>query len=165
MADLDLYVRNASKHWSGVYKIPIPPALVRGIIQKESSGGVFTETAESGGRKSYGPMMVLDSTAREMGVTEPARLKEPGLGIWYGTRYLGTLLARFRGDVPRAVSAYNTGPGRAVRSPSGSFPNQTYVNDVLRFAKQFQGAAVPIAGIVVLGLAAVLYLRRRRRAA
>ena len=162
--DLRKFVTNAIRRWGPANGVTIDPALVLAIIQAESSGGRVLETPESGGRRSYGPMMVLDSTARDMGVTDPAQLRDPGLGIWYGVRYLAGLLKQFRGDVARAVSAYNTGPGRAVRSPSGTFPNQTYVDRVLGYMKTFRGAAIPIGALVALGAVAFVLSRRRRAA-
>lgn len=159
----DKFIANAVSHWSRVFKVSIDPALVRAFIQHESIGGTVLSTRESGGRTSYGPMMVLDSTARGMGVQDPAALKDPALGIWYGVRYFGEQLRRFAGDVPRAVSAYNTGPGNANRSASGRFPNQSYVDKVLGYYRQYRGAVLPALGAVALAVV-VIGLKRRRAA-
>jgi len=164
VASLQTYIANSVKHWSQTYGVTIDPALVRAIIQKESSGGRVDTSVEPGGHRSYGPMMVLDTTAAGMGVTDPARLKEPGLGIWYGVRYFAEQLRRFGGEVQRAVAAYNGGPGIVAGRTAGSFPNQTYVNDVLRFYRSFRGSALPVLGLVVLGGILILSARRRRAA-
>jgi soluble lytic murein transglycosylase-like protein len=160
----DRFIANSVSHWSRVFGVAIDPALVRAIIQHESIGGTVLSTSESRGRMSYGPMMVLDSTARGMGVQDPASLKDPGLGIWYGVRNLGELLRQFSGDVERAVSAYNTGPSRATRSASGAFPNQSYVDKVMGYYRTFRGAALPAFGALAL-VAVIAFGLKRRRAA
>jgi MinD-like ATPase involved in chromosome partitioning or flagellar assembly len=59
----------------------IPPALVHAIIEKESRHGVYTETHEPGNRMSYGPMMVLDTTATSVfHVADPSSLRDPATG-------------------------------------------------------------------------------------
>jgi len=160
----DTFIRNAIARWGRASGVSIDPALVRAIIQKESSGGKVAMSIEPGRRRSYGPMMVLDSTARGMGVTDPARLAEPGLGIWYGVRYLAEQIARFKGDTARAIAAYNAGPA-VNRKASGSFPNQTYVNDVMRYWMAFRSTAAPVAALVAIGAVAWFLFARRRRAA
>ena len=164
----DLEVSRAIAHWEPRYGVTIPPALVHAIIEKESRHGAALVTIEPHGHKSYGPMMVLDTTAAGFGISDPTMLSSrPAIGIWYGVRQLAKLLAQFPGDTARAVSAYNTGAGRAKQSAStGLFPNQQYVNDVLDFWSSYQGpvliAAAPIAILAVAGL---LLLARHHRAA
>jgi hypothetical protein len=164
----DLEVSRAIAHWGPVYGVTIQPALVHAIIEKESRHGASLVTVEPKGHKSYGPMMVLDTTAATFGIADPTMLqKSPAIGIWYGVRQLAKLLAQFPGDTARAVSAYNTGAGRAKQSTTtGLFPNQAYVNDVLDFWSTYQGpvllAAAPLAILAVAGL---LLVARRRRAA
>jgi len=148
----DAEVTGAIARWGPGYGVTIDPHLVHAIIQRESSHGAALETAESRGRKSYGPMMVLDSTALSLGAANPASLKDPATGIWYGVKYLASLLAKFPGDTARAISAYNTGPGNAVRNSSGRFPNQSYVDAVLRWWRIY-GYAVA-GGAATLGLVA-----------
>ena len=166
----DAEVSRAVAYWGPRLGVDIPPALVHAVIQKESTHGLALESREPGGRRSFGPMMVLDSTARGYGVTNPEVLRDPALGIMYGVRYLGEQIKRFRGDLERAISAYNTGPGNAKRNPAtGRLPNQAaYVDKVLAFWRQYQvtaRAAAP-AGIALALLAVgLVYAARRRRAA
>ena len=153
-------------YWGPHYGITIDPALVHAVIQKESSHGAKLSAAEPNGHMSYGPMMVYDATARAYGISDPSTLEDPELGIWYGTEYLGQQLKTFSGDTPRAISAYNTGPGNANRDASGAFPNQAYVNTVLGYWTMYRGA-VPLgaaAGVIVIGLTLYLLARRRRAA-
>ena len=162
----DTEVAAAIARWATVYGVTIDPALVHAIIQRESSHGAALETAESRGRRSYGPMMVLDSTAVSLGASNPAALRDPATGIDYGVKYLAGLLKRFPGDTARAISAYNTGPGNAVRNAAGRFPNQPYVDAVTTWWKTYKYAVVG-GGSVLSLISITLFLwslvRRRRR--
>ncbi len=158
----DAEVARAIAKWGPEFGVRIEPALVHAVIEKESSHGHALETAEPGNRRSYGPMMVLDSTARGLGVTNPAALRDPALGIWYGVRYLAEQLRRFSGDTPRAIAAYNAGPGNAKRNAAGRFPNQSYVDRVTFYWKLYRGA-VAGGALALAAVAVVIYLLRRRR--
>lgn len=160
----DAEVAAAIARWGPAKGVTIDPALVHAIIQKESSHGAQLVTDESKGRHSYGPMMVLDSTAVGMGASNPATLRDPATGIDYGVRYFADQLKRFPGDTARAISAYNTGTGNAVRNPSGRFPNQSYVDAVSGWWKTYKYAA-PAAGSILslLPLALFLWSRFRKR--
>lgn len=162
----DAEVAAAIARWAPFYSVTIDPHLVHAIIQRESSHGAMLQTAESKGRMSYGPMMVLDSTAAYFGASNPAALKDPATGILYGVRYFASLLKKFPGDVARAISAYNTGPGNAVRNSSGRFPNQSYVDSVTGWWKVYgyamTGGASAI-GLVMLVLFLWSRVRRGRR--
>jgi soluble lytic murein transglycosylase-like protein len=159
----DPEVRAAIAHWGPALGVSISPALVHAVIEKESTHGHKLVTDEPGGHHSYGPMMVLDTTATNYGVGDPATLQAPALGIWYGVRNLAEMLKTFRGDVAAAVSAYNTGPSRAHRNAAGKFPNQAYVNKVLLFWRVYGGAAGAMVVLAIVG--AALWRARRRRAA
>jgi soluble lytic murein transglycosylase-like protein len=159
----DAEVNAAIARWAPAYGVAIDPHLVHAIIQRESSHGAVLQTAESQGRMSYGPMMVLDSTAISFGATNPAALKDPATGILYGVRYFASLLKKFPGDVARAISAYNTGPGNAVRNSAGSFPNQAYVDAVIGWWKVYGYAVAGGASLLSLvALALFLWSRLRR---
>lgn len=162
----DAEVSNAIAHWGPVYGVTIPPALVHAIIERESGHGRALVTNEPGGRKSYGPMMVLDTTATSIfHLADPSALKNPALGIWYGVAYLAQQLKRFPDHPTAAISAYNAGAGNAHLTAAGTFPNQSYVTAVLGFLKRYQGAvvvsAVPISLFVIGGLLYLTALRRR----
>jgi hypothetical protein len=138
----------------------VDPLLVHAIIQRESSHGVTLEVVEPNGHHSYGPMMVLDDTATAYGYIPTDLRDDPGVGIVVGVRYLVDLMRRFPGDVQRAISAYNTGPGNANRNAAGKFPNQTYVDAVNGWWRLYGGGAVGAAG-VVLGVMVGLFLLLR----
>src|SRR3972149_2731493 len=123
----DAEVGSATGRWAPEYGVTIEPALVHAVIEKESSHRALV-TDEGGGRFSYGPMMVLDSTARGLGARNPASLKDPARGISYGVKYLGQLLRQFRGDLAQVLAAYNAGPDVRRSRATGRFPNQSYVD-------------------------------------
>lgn len=153
----DSEVRAAVNRWGPFYGVAVPLGLVHAIIEQESTHGRSLVTEEPGGRRSYGPMMVLDSTARSLGIADPGSLARiPALGISVGVRYLASLLKRFRGDVGKAVSAYNAGPGGVGRNPA-------YVAKVLGYFRTYQGAGT--LGLVALGVVAWVLISRKRRLA
>jgi soluble lytic murein transglycosylase-like protein len=62
---------------------------------------------------SYGLMQVMYSTARDFGFKgEPEELFVPRTSLTYGCRYFAYLLQKWaKGDVKKALAAYNGGPG------------------------------------------------------
>ncbi len=156
----DSEVRQAIARWAPAYGVSIPVELVHAIIEQESTHGRTLVSEEPGGRRSYGPMMVLDTTAKgELGIADPRVMAEnAALGISAGVRYLAKMLQRFRGDVRSAVSAYNAGAGGVGRNPG-------YVAKVLGYFNLYRAAAPSALGLVVLGVAAWALLGRKRRRA
>lgn len=157
------WVAAAIRRWGAFYGVPISSAVVLGIIQKESIGGKVLQVHEPDGTTSWGPMGVNDRVAIDLGVAPASVLRDkPELGIWYGVKWFASLLKKFNGDTARALSAYNAGSGNAVRNATtGRFPNQAYVDDVLKFA----GAGAGVGLVLVLAIVAGLALKRPRRAA
>lgn len=103
----------------------LDPALVRAVIHAESG---FNPTARSRSG-AVGLMQLMPGTARMMGVTDSAT---PRHNIQGGSRYLASLLARFKNDISLATAAYNAGP-EAVQKYAGIPPyaeTQTYVQRV-----------------------------------
>ena len=120
---------------SAVRQYGIEPALVRAIIHAESG---FNPQARS--RKgAIGLMQLMPGTARQMGVADAA---QPDLNIRGGTKYLASLLLRFRGDVKLAVAAYNAGP-EAVQKYAGIPPyeeTKVYVQRVQILHQRYKDA-------------------------
>jgi soluble lytic murein transglycosylase-like protein len=70
-------------------------------------------------RNAHGIMQIQwPGTARHLGVRRLSELYNPCLNIELGARYLRELLDANKGDVQRALAAYNSGPGRIAASPS-----------------------------------------------
>lgn len=146
------------------YGVGVDPALVHAIIERETRHGALpiTGTKEPNGHYSYGPMQVEDVTGAAHGISDPATMAVPSIGIRIGTFELARLMRLFPGDTARAVAAYNAGAGNANRNTSGKFFNQSYVDAVLGFWNSYRGAVagVGIAALAVAALIALLVIRR-----
>jgi len=82
--------------------------LVRAVIQTESGfrpGAVSPVGAQ-------GPMQLMPTTAAALGISDPYDARQ---NIFGGTKYLGTLLDRFNGNVALALASYNAGPTVVAR--------------------------------------------------
>jgi soluble lytic murein transglycosylase-like protein len=75
-------------------------------------------------------MQLMPGTAKELGVNDPFDLAENADG---GVRYLRQLLSQYRGNVRRALAAYNAGPGRIPHRGPLTMPDETrsYVARIL----------------------------------
>ncbi len=80
---------------------------------------------------AMGLMQLMPNTARELGVQDPFDVEQNADG---GIRYLKQLLTSYRGDVKRALAAYNAGRGRVSKSgPLNALPRETrmYVSRIV----------------------------------
>ena len=105
----------------------LDPDLVLAVVGVESG---FQPDAVSN-KGAQGLMQLMPGTAREMGVTDAL---DPAQNLDGGTRYLRMLVARYGGDLGKALAAYNAGPG-AVRRHGGVPPYREthhYINRVLK---------------------------------
>lgn len=104
----------------------LPAWLVKNVVMAES-GGNPKATSPVG---AQGLMQLMPETARELGVDNPYDAEDNLDG---GVRYLKRMLDAFGGDLPKAVAAYNAGPGAVARH--GGVPpyaeTQAYVRRVL----------------------------------
>lgn len=86
----------------------VDPALVRAVIEVESR----FQTGAVSPKGAVGPMQLMPETARRYQV---ANRRNPSQNIEGGVAYLRDLLARFDGNVPLALAAYNAGEGAVDR--------------------------------------------------
>ena len=106
-----------------------PDLAVR--VAKQESG--FKQSAQSK-KGATGVMQLMPGTAKNLGV-DPHDLQQ---NIEGGVRYLKTQLDAFGGDVPKALAAYNWGPGNVRKG--GSPPKET-----VDYVKAITGADYPYA--------------------
>jgi len=113
----------------------VKPAFVKSIIAAESG---FLPTALSP-KGAVGLMQLMPTTAREYGA-DPA---VPEQNVEAGAHYLSWLMQRYanrRDQMPRAIAAYNAGPGAVARFHGIPPYRETrkYVSRVLKYFKKYQ---------------------------
>lgn len=105
--------------------------LLRAVISQESA---FRPCAVSN-KGAQGLMQLMPETAAELGVADPF---DPKQNIEGGARYLKQLIEKYKGDLPRALSAYNAGPKTV--DDSGGLPD-------VQETRQYTDAILAQAGL------------------
>ena len=105
----------------------IDPDFINSVIRAESG---FNNRAVSK-KGAQGLMQLIPQTASHLGV---ANSFDPNSNVEGGTKYLRELLEKYNYDVPKALAAYNAGPGRVdrYRGVPPYFETQTYVAKIIR---------------------------------
>jgi soluble lytic murein transglycosylase-like protein len=121
----------------------LDPDLVLAVVGVESG---FQPDAVSH-KGAQGLMQLMPATARELGVIDAF---DPAQNLDGGTRYLRMLVARYGGDLGKALAAYNAGPG-AVKRYGGVPPYREthhYIDLVLKRYQRSRAANAPAAASV-----------------
>jgi Transglycosylase SLT domain len=95
----------------------VDPGLALAVAQRESSLNPNAFNAKSG---AAGVMQLEPGTAAQFGVTDPYN---PVANVNAGVQYLASLLAKYGGDVSKAVAAYDWGPGNLNKAISANGDN------------------------------------------
>ena len=96
----------------------LPLSLLLALARGESD---FDASARSHAN-AHGLMQILwPDTAHHLGIQRLSQLYDPCTNVEAGARYLAELLARYDGDLHRALAAYNYGPKRISRG-DGAIP-------------------------------------------
>lgn len=126
--DLDPIIRRSAGKFS------LDPGLIKAVIRQESGNNPAAVSMKG----AKGLMQLTDSTAEEMGVTDPFDTLQNVEG---GSRYLKKLMVQFGDNVELALAAYNAGP-EAVRKHGGVPPypeTLDYVKKVMEYMGEGQG--------------------------
>lgn len=110
----------------------VSPALLAALVSQES--GWNAQAVSSKG--AIGLAQLMPATARDLGV-DP---RDPAANLTGGARYLRQQLDFFRGDVEKALAAYNAGSGR-VRKANGVpaiAETQAYVRSIMQRISSFR---------------------------
>lgn len=109
----------------------VEAGLIKAVIKAESN---FNPRAVSP-VGAQGLMQLMPATARGLGVTDSF---DPEQNVMAGTKFLRDLLARYNGNVDKALAAYNWGPGNVDRKPH-LLPRETreYLVKVKEYYSQF----------------------------
>ena len=114
-------------------KYEVDPDLIRSVIKAESNFDLQATSPKG----AMGLMQLMPETAKDLGVKNAYDAEDNIMG---GTRYLKSLLERYKGNIDLTLAAYNWGMGN-VEKKSGPMPAET-VNYVAIVNNYYKGMKV-----------------------
>lgn len=111
----------------------VSDSLIKSVIVTESAAKPDVISRAN----AKGLMQLIDSTAKDMGVSN---VFDPKENIFGGTKYLSILLDEFDNDMDKALAAYNAGPHN-VKKHNGIPPfkeTQNYVKKIKAYHNFFK---------------------------
>ena len=111
-------------------KYNVDSELIRAMIQIES--GWNTDAVSN--KRAQGLMQLMPRTAAMLGVKDAF---DPAQNIEGGVRYISDLTDKYRGDIEKALAAYNAGPARV---DSGNIPevSRRYVKNIMSIYRKLR---------------------------
>lgn len=105
----------------------VKPELLRAVIEQESGYRPCAVSAKG----AQGLMQLMPATAQDLGVKDPFDPKE---NVAAGAKFLKQLVDKYKGDLPKALGAYNA--GSATVDQTGGVPDiqetKDYVDAILK---------------------------------
>ena len=119
-----------------LYEVKQCAKLMRDTVFSRTA---YTDQTEEQLQKfSWGLLQIMGAVAREHGLDEPMPvLLDIDANLFYGCRYLYHLKTRYKGNMVKAIAAYNAGSARYDNS--GKLVNFDYVHRVMELNKVLGG--------------------------
>lgn len=93
----------------------LPPKLLQSVCWIESKHKITAVHKDDGGEDSVGICQLHYSTAKWLGFKGSEKeLYDPKINIRYAAKYLKYNLKRYKGNLHKAITAYNRGNARSL---------------------------------------------------
>ncbi|OVE81453.1 hypothetical protein BVY03_03665 [bacterium K02(2017)] len=109
----------------------VPVALINAVIKQESN---FNPKAVSHAG-AQGLMQLMPRTGKAYGCNDPFDAEQ---NVMAGTKFMGDLLTKYKGDVTLALAGYNAGPGNVAKYGNKVPPFKETQNYVVKVGKYYQ---------------------------
>jgi soluble lytic murein transglycosylase-like protein len=127
-------------------KYNINPELLAAITHQEDPSH---DPGAVSPKKAMGLMQLMPATAKQYGVTNPFN---PEQNMDAGAHFFSDMLKKYHYDIPKALAAYNAGPGNVDKY--GGVPpfseTQQYVSRIMRNFSDLSSASAAQGGAVVI---------------
>lgn len=98
-------------------QLGLPPNLLSSLCYVESTYDITAVHHDDGGTNSLGVCQIKLKTAKWLGFKgNELELMKPEVNIYYSGKYLAYQLRRYKGNITKAVIAYNFGNAKNLTS-------------------------------------------------